>query len=104
MSGVLISETTREERERLVAESLGNIDAACDGCAAGVVEMYQDYIDGKKELREVNMEYRARYVSGMQGPGRKTRPFPAEVRPVPQGGGAFDGRKVAGGLFYVGGG
>ena len=32
--------------------------------------MYQDYIDGKKELREVNMEYRARYVSGMQGPGR----------------------------------
>lgn len=70
MSGVLISETTREERERLVAESLGNIDAACDGCAAGVVEMYQDYIDGKKELREVNMEYRARYVSGMQGPGR----------------------------------
>ena len=70
MSGVLISETTREERERLVSESLGNIDAACDGCAAGVVEMYQDYIDGKKELREVNMEYRARYVSGMQGPGR----------------------------------
>ena len=53
-----------------MAESLGNIDAACGGCAAGVVEMYQDYIDGKKELREVNMEYRARYVSGMQGSGR----------------------------------
>lgn len=57
MSGVLISETTREERERLVAESLGNVDVACDGCAAGVIEMYQDYIDGRKELREVNMEY-----------------------------------------------
>ena len=55
MSGVLISETTREERERLVAESLGNVDVACDGCAVGIIEMYQDYIDGKKELREVNM-------------------------------------------------
>ena len=64
MSGVLISETTREERERLVAESLGNIDAACDGCAAGVVEMYQDYIDGKKEIRDINMEFNARYERG----------------------------------------
>ena len=70
MSGVLISETTREERERLVAESLGNIDVACDGCAAGVVEIYQDYIDGVKELREINMEFNARYVSGRTGPVR----------------------------------
>ena len=29
--GYLISETTKEEREKIVAESLGNIDAACDG-------------------------------------------------------------------------
>ena len=70
MSGVLISETTREERERLVAESLGNVDVACDGCAAGVIEMYQDYIDGVKELREINMEFNARYVSGRTGPVR----------------------------------
>lgn len=46
--GYLISETTKEEREKIVAESLGNIDAACDGCMSGLVEMYQDYIDGKK--------------------------------------------------------
>jgi hypothetical protein len=26
--------------------------------------MYQDYIDGKKELREINMEFNARYVKG----------------------------------------
>lgn len=68
--GIRICETTREERERIVAESLGAIDATCDGCAPGIVEMYQDYIDGKKELREVNMEYNARYVSGMTGPER----------------------------------
>lgn len=62
--GYLISETTKEERERIVADSLGNISGACDGCSPGIIEMYQDYIDGKKELREINMEFRASYVSG----------------------------------------
>ena len=68
MDSILIKDTTREERERIVAESIGNIDGACDGCAAGLAEMYQDYIDGKKEIREVNMEFRARYQSGAEGP------------------------------------
>ena len=62
--GILISETTKEERERIVADSLGNIDGACDGCAAGLAEMYTDYIEGRRELREINMEFRASYVSG----------------------------------------
>ena len=61
---ILISETTRQEREKIVADSLGNIDGACDGCAAGLADMYQDYIEGRKELREINMEFRASYVSG----------------------------------------
>ena len=69
--GYLISETTKEEREKIVAESLGNIDAACDGCMSGLVEMYQDYIDGKKELREINMEFNARYVKSEDMPGRE---------------------------------
>ena len=59
--GYLIAETTREEREKIVAESLGNIEANCDGCMSGLAEMYQDYIDGK-ELREINMEFNARYL------------------------------------------
>jgi len=62
--GFLISETTKEERERIVEDSLGNISGACDGCSPGIIEMYQDYIDGKKELRDINMEFRASYVSG----------------------------------------
>lgn len=70
MHSILIKDTTREERERIVAESIGNIESACDGCSPGLVEMYQDYIDGKKELREINMEFNARYVSGMEGPSR----------------------------------
>lgn len=70
MKSILIKDTTREEREQIVAESLGNLSAYCDGCSPGIVEMYQDYIDGLKELREVNMEFNARYVSGSEGPQR----------------------------------
>ncbi len=70
MTSILIKDTTREEREQIVAESVGNISGLCDGCSPGIIEMYQDYIDGKKELREVNAEFRARYMSGTQGPER----------------------------------
>ena len=61
---LLIKDTTKEEREEIVAKSIGNISGACDGCSAGIIEMYQDYIDGKKEIREINMEFNARYVRG----------------------------------------
>ena len=70
MKSLLIADTTREERERIVAESIGNIDGLCDGCSPGLVKMYQDYIDGRKELRQINMEFRAAYASGAQGPER----------------------------------
>ena len=67
MSGYLIKDTTKEEREQIVAESLGNIKATC--------EMYQDYSDGKKELREINMEFNARYVKGEDMPQRSRCPM-----------------------------
>lgn len=65
---ILIKDTTKEERERIVAESIGNIDGSCGGCSAGLIEMYQPYIDGVKEIREINMEFRAHYESGVDGP------------------------------------
>lgn len=68
MNSILIKDTTREERERIVAESIGNISGACDGCAAGLTDMYWDYIDGKREIRDINREFCARYVSGAEGP------------------------------------
>lgn len=64
MAGYLIKDTTKEERQRIVEESLGNISANCDGCMVGLAEMYQEYIDGKKEIRDINMEFNARYVRG----------------------------------------
>ena len=57
MGSILIKDTTKEQREQIVAESVGNINGTCDGCAAGLVEMYQDYIDGKREIRDINMEF-----------------------------------------------
>lgn len=51
---ILIAETTREERQQIVEDSVGSIDGLCDGCACGVLRMYDDYINGKKELAEIN--------------------------------------------------
>ena len=62
--GYLISETTKEEREQIVREALGNIDGQCDGCMSGLADMYQDYIDGKKEIAQLNAEYRANTIIG----------------------------------------
>ena len=70
MKSLLIADTTREEREAIVAESIGNIDGACDGCSPGLIEMYQDYIEGRMELRDINMAFNARYTSGATGPTR----------------------------------
>ena len=68
MKSLLIKDTTREEREQIVAESIGNISGSCDGCMAGLVDMYQDYIDGVKEIKDINMAFRANYESGIEGP------------------------------------
>ena len=35
---------------------------------AGLIDMYQAYIDGAKEIKDINMEFRANYVSGDDGP------------------------------------
>ena len=69
---ILIKDTTREERERIVAESIGNVNGACDGCASGLAGMYQDYIDGKREIRDINMSFKANYESGDDGPTKSS--------------------------------
>ena len=72
MKSLLIQDTTREEREKIVQQALWGscgIDcefcSGCDNRGGGRVEgIYQDYIDGKKEIAEINMEYNARYIRG----------------------------------------
>ena len=76
MAGYLIKETTCEERKQIVEEALGNLSASCDGCMAGLADMYQDYIDGKKEIRDINMEFNARYERGdMEREERRSCPM-----------------------------
>ena len=76
MPGYLIKDTTVEERRKIVEESLGNIEAICDGCSQRVVDMYDAYIRGEKELREINMEFNARYVRGdMEQEERRSCPM-----------------------------
>ena len=41
MKSISIRDTTREEREQIVAESVGNISGLCDGCSPGILEMYR---------------------------------------------------------------
>ena len=67
MRSILIKDTTREEREEIVRKALwGGCGAECEFCSGcdnrggGRIEgLYQDYIDGKKELREINAEFDA---------------------------------------------
>ena len=72
MRSYLIKDTTRAEREQIVAEAIGCTEGACDGCAPGIISMYDDYIDGRRELREINMEFNARYLSGATGPAERS--------------------------------
>ena len=65
MKSVLIKDTTREERMEIVRCGLSACGGACEGCngcdnlGGGRVEaIYQPYIDGEKELRQINEEYR----------------------------------------------
>ncbi len=70
MKSILIKDTTREEREKIVRQALfgacGSECEFCSGCdnrGGGRIEsLYQPYIDGLKEISEINEEFRAPFV------------------------------------------
>lgn len=66
MRSILIKDTTREERQRIVAQALSVCGGACDYCngcdnmgGGRIDEIYRPYIDGEKELADINAEYNA---------------------------------------------
>lgn len=62
MDKFLIKNTTREQREQIVKESLGYSDIGCDEYSDGY-DLYQPYIDGEMEISEITRAYKANYVS-----------------------------------------
>ena len=69
MESILIKDTTREQRIRIVNQSLsvcGNTCEFCNGCdnlGGGITDnFYLPYINGEKEIAELNAEYRTRFV------------------------------------------
>jgi len=72
MDTFLIKNTTKEQRERIVKESLGYSDVGCDDLnGAYAYDMYQPYIDGELELIEIAKSFRANYIHGeMERPTR----------------------------------
>ena len=70
MKSLLIKDTTREEREEIVRRALyGDCGSECEFCSGcdnrgggRIDSIYQAYIDGEKELSEINAEYSAPFV------------------------------------------
>ena len=67
----LIRNTTREQREKIVLRALGCEDTGCEECsgcgiygAGSPQDMYLEYIEGKKEISEVNETIRLTLFRG----------------------------------------
>ena len=54
--GYLIKETTKQERIELIRSWVPD-DEVMDGCDIDLWEMYRDYIDGKREISEINASF-----------------------------------------------
>ena len=69
MKSILIKNTTREEREAIIKNSM-DCGGGCENCSSCWLgggspwDMYKDFIEGRKEIAEINMEYNARFVRG----------------------------------------
>lgn len=63
---ILIKDTTKEEREAIIKSSM-DCGGGCENCSSCWLgggspwDIYQDYVDGKREIREINEQYMERY-------------------------------------------
>lgn len=63
MKSTLIKDTTKEERIALIKEWIPDEDGLED-CGIDLWDMYQDYIDGKREIVEINAAFQTDYFAG----------------------------------------
>ena len=62
MKSYLIKDTTKEERIALIREWLP-LDDGLEDCEIDLWDMYADYINGKREIAEINESFRADYYA-----------------------------------------
>ena len=62
MKSTLIKDTTKAERIALIKEWIP-MDDGLDDCEIDLWEMYRDYIEGKKEIAQINAEFQATYYA-----------------------------------------
>ena len=62
MKSTLIKDTTKAERIALIKEWVP-VDDGLEDCDIDLWEMYRDYIDGKREIAEINAAFQADYLT-----------------------------------------
>lgn len=60
MESTLIKDTTKQQRIELIKSWMPQ-DDGLDDCDIDLFDMYKDYIDGKREIREINESFNAEY-------------------------------------------
>ncbi len=60
MGSTLIKDTTKEERIALIKSWIPDDDGLQD-CEIDLWDMYADYINGKREIAEINMDFKPEY-------------------------------------------
>ncbi|MBO5303406.1 MAG: hypothetical protein J6A92_05095 [Lachnospiraceae bacterium] len=63
MKSTSIKDTTKEERIALIRE-WAQQEEATEECEIDLWEMYRAYIDGEKEIAEINAEFQTDYYAG----------------------------------------
>jgi len=59
MKSVLIKDTTKSERIAIIKEWIP-VDDGLEDCEIDMWEMYRDYINGEKEIAQINEEFSKR--------------------------------------------
>lgn len=62
MESTLIKDTTKSQRIELI-KSWMPVEDGLEDCDIDLFDMYKDYIDGKREIREINESFNVEYIS-----------------------------------------
>lgn len=61
MKSILIKDTTKMERIQLIKE-WQEPDDGLEDCGIDLFDMYRDYINGEREVAEINASFQPQYV------------------------------------------